>query len=64
MVSGTLTSAGRVSKLLNGKLNGDQITFTVNGQTHTGRVSGERIDGTIKAGASSNAWSATRDAKS
>jgi len=64
MVSGTLTSAGRVSKLSNGKLNGDQISFTVNGQTHTGRVSGERIDGTIKAGASNNAWSATRDAKS
>jgi hypothetical protein len=64
VVSGTLTSAGRVSKLANGKLNGDQLTFTLNGQSYVGRVTGDRIEGSTKAGASANTWSATREAKS
>lgn len=60
MISGTLTQAGRVAKFTGGKMTGDQIGFTVNGQTYTGRVNGNRIEGTVKAGASSTAWSATR----
>ena len=55
MISGTLKN-GNVVAPVNGKLNGDQITFTANGTQYTGRVNGNSMEGT----AGNAKWSATR----
>jgi len=55
-LSGTLQNAkGGTSKITDGKLRGDEITFKVDGTTYTGHVSGNTIKGT-----SPNGWSATK----
>jgi len=57
MVSGTLQAEGRTVPLQNGKVRGDEITFTAGGVQYTGKVNGKRIDGSTRDGTS---WSATR----
>jgi hypothetical protein len=44
MVSGTMTLAGKESPITNGRMNGDTISFVVDGRTMTGRVSGNTIE--------------------
>jgi len=63
MVSGTLTVSGK-ARSISGKLNGDEISITDGGARYTGRVNGERIDGSLKNSAGAKAWSATRQTKS
>jgi SAM-dependent methyltransferase len=60
MITGTLKSANGSSAITNGKLNGDQITFSAGGTEYTGRVNGNAIEGTSKSGSS---WKATRAEK-
>src|SRR4026207_213319 len=55
MITGTLKN-GNVATPINGKLNGDQITFTAGGTQYTGRVNGNSMEG--HAGGAK--WSATR----
>ena len=55
MVSGTLGGGA-----VNGKLRGNEITFTAGNAEYTGRVSGNAIEGTVKNGSSSTPWRATR----
>ena len=52
MVTGSLKSGSNVTAIANGKLNGDQLTFSAGGTTYTGRVSGNTIEGST--------WKATR----
>src|SRR5688500_661692 len=56
MISGTLKS-GNVVAPVNGKLNGEQITFTAGEGQYTGRVNGNSMEGSLKSGGK---WSATR----
>jgi hypothetical protein len=63
MVSGTLTVNGK-ARSISGKLNGDELSITDGGSRYTGRVNGERIDGSLKNNAGAKAWSATRQTKS
>ncbi|MEX0807039.1 MAG: SAM-dependent methyltransferase, partial [Candidatus Binatia bacterium] len=56
MISGTLKS-GNVIAPINGKLNGDQITFSAGEGHYTGRVNGNSMAGILKSGGK---WSATR----
>jgi hypothetical protein len=58
-VSGTLKSKSGVAKVTNGKLQGDQITFTIGGTQYTGRVDGSTIEGTSKSGGKEGKWQAT-----
>ena len=44
MVTGTLTNAGKALPVSEGKLRGDQITFTAGGAQYTGRVNGNAIE--------------------
>jgi precorrin-6B methylase 2 len=53
MVSGTLGS----SPITNGRLRGEDISFSAGNVTYTGKVSGNAMKGTTSAGA---AWSATK----
>jgi Methyltransferase domain len=55
-ITGTLKS-GSVETPVNGKLNGEQISFTAGTTEYSGRVAGNAIEGTAKNGAK---WMATR----
>jgi len=56
--SGTLKSGPSSKGVLDGKLIGDQITFSIGDVRYSGRVSGDTMQGTFGPGGSS--WSATR----
>jgi hypothetical protein len=60
MISGTLKSGGNSMRITNGKLNGDQISFTAGGAQYTGRVAGNAMEGTVKSGGSNSTWTASR----
>jgi len=58
-ISGTLNVNGKPVQISNGRMRGDQITFTAGGSDYTGRVKGDTMEGRMK-GMSSGAWNATR----
>ena len=60
MISGTMRSGNVVAPIANGKLKGDEITFSVGGREFKGRVNGDVIEGTSEAGESKATWRATR----
>ena len=62
MVTGTLKTGGNATPIANGRLRGDQISFTAGGAQYAGRVSGNAIEGTVKGGSPGN-WSANRNGK-
>jgi len=55
-ITGTLKS-GSVETPVNGKLNGEQISFTAGTTEYSGRVAGNAIEGMVKNG---DKWTATR----
>ena len=55
MLSGTLGPA----PIANGRLRGDEISFSAGGAQYTGHVNGNTIHGTVKGG-SGGSWTATR----
>ncbi len=57
MLSGSLKSSGGATPIANGKMRGDEISFSVGNSIYRGRVNGNRIDGTIEGGGK---WQATR----
>ncbi len=63
MVSGILKAGGKNITITNGRLRGDQISFSAGGAEYSGRVNGNSIEGTVKGGGSGN-WRATRTGKS
>jgi len=60
MVAGTLTSGESTNPITNGRLRGDQISFSVGAAQYTGRVDGKTIEGTMTSGGGHNTWTATR----
>jgi hypothetical protein len=60
-VTGTLKSGTRSAAITDGKLNGTRITFRAGGVRYSGRVNGDRIEGTAQASAGGTTkWSAMR----
>jgi SAM-dependent methyltransferase len=60
-ISGTLADGGRATPIVNGRMKGDQISFTAAGAEYSGRVSGGRIEGTVtSSGGQTAPWTATR----
>jgi hypothetical protein len=59
LISGTLKS-GNVVTPINGKLNGEQITFTAGEAQYMGQISGNSIEGSLKSGGK---WSATHSGR-
>lgn len=53
----TVTGTFGGTAIANGKLRGDDITFSVGGTTYTGKVTGKQMGGTISTGGN---WTATR----
>ncbi|MQA31063.1 MAG: methyltransferase domain-containing protein [Luteitalea sp.] len=62
-VTGSLRAGGTGQALSNGKLRGEEISFSVGTAQYTGRVNGDAIQGTVTSGATKNAWRATRAAR-
>ncbi len=60
MLSGTLKTGERSVPITNGRMRGEQITFSAGGAEYSGKVSGNSMDGVIKG---SGAWTATRIGK-
>ena len=56
MISGTLGS----TPLANGKLRGEAISFTAGGAEYSGKVTGNRIEGTVKSASGQTTFTATR----
>ena len=56
MVTGTLDG----KPIADGKLRGDSIRFTVGAAEYTGRVVGNRIEGSVRGGGPATTWSATK----
>ena len=56
MVSGTLGT----TPLASGRLSGEQISFTVGDTQYTGKVSGDRMEGTATTAGKTQNWTATR----
>jgi SAM-dependent methyltransferase len=54
-ISGSLKNGSNTTAITNGKLHGDQISFTAGGTQYTGHVNGNTIDG--------GSWKATRVGK-
>lgn len=60
MVHGSVGSGGKLAPVLNGRLRGDEINFTAGGGRYNGRVSGDRIEGTVTVAGKASPWVATR----
>jgi precorrin-6B methylase 2 len=60
MVSGTLRSGDVSTPVTNGRLNGDQITFTAGRNHYSGYVNGDVMEGKVDSG---GAWKASRAGK-
>jgi hypothetical protein len=61
MLTGTLTTPRGVLSVENGKMNGAEITFTVDGARYRGRASGDDMTGTRETvDGKSEAWTAKR----
>lgn len=60
MVSGSVRSGGAASPITEGRLNGDEITFTAGSEKFSGKVNGDIIQGTRESGQAKAEWRATR----
>jgi len=58
--SGTIQSGTAFVPVTDGRLSGDQISFSVGDTTYSGRVSGSTMQGTFPSGGNTTPWSATR----
>jgi len=63
MATGSVKNGAASTPIANGKLLGDQISFTVGGAQYKGRVNGNTIDGTVESNGKTEKWSASRAAK-
>jgi hypothetical protein len=60
MVQGSVSSGGKMSNVQLGRLRGEDISFSAGEARYTGKVNGNRIDGTVTAGGKTTPWTATR----
>jgi len=56
-LTGTLSSGGTRAPILNGRLHGNLISFTVGGADYVGRVNGDTMSGDLKGSATGD-WRA------
>ena len=61
-LTGELRMRDRTLAISNGKLDGENISFSVGGVLYSGRVRGDTMDGTMAVGATRSPWSASRTA--
>ena len=59
-LTGELSMRDKTLAISSGKLDGENISFSVGGVQYSGRVRGDAMDGTMAAGATRSPWSAAR----
>jgi precorrin-6B methylase 2 len=64
MISGSLRSGGKTTHITGGRLRGNEIQFNAGGVVYTGRVRGDKIEGTANAGQRNRQWEASRSVRS
>jgi hypothetical protein len=57
---GSMRAGGAVGPIENGVVRGYDVSFLHNGRQYTGRVSGDRIEGTVVSDGQTEQWTATR----
>ncbi len=60
MVHGAVGRGGKLTPVLNGRMRGDAISFTAGNARYSGKVSGNRIEGTVTDGGKTAPWVITR----
>jgi hypothetical protein len=60
MVTGSVKTGSSSAKIDSGQLNGEEITFAAGGSQYTGKVTGDRMEGTVRTGANMRQFTATR----
>ena len=60
-LAGELRMRDRTLAISNGRLDGENISFSAGGVQYSGRVRGDTMDGTMVAGAARSPWSAVRN---
>ena len=60
MVTGTVQAGSSSALIENGRLRGEEITFSAGGNQYTGRVTGDTIQGRVKGSGGERAFTATR----
>ncbi len=60
VVTGTIKTSSGTARIENGRLRGDEITFTAGSSQYTGRVTGDTIQGQVTGPGAERAWRATR----
>jgi hypothetical protein len=58
-ITGTLSTLGVTKKIDLGRVNGEEVVFTVDGVEYNGRIKGDTLTGTVKSRVPEN-WIATR----
>jgi hypothetical protein len=61
MFKGTVKTGNVIAPIMQGKLNGDQITFTAGPTQYSGIVKGNTMEGTAKTSNDQSKWTATRE---
>jgi len=59
-VSGSLTAGGHTTNITNGKVHGNEISFTAGDAQYTGQLAAGAINGTMKSRGTASNWKATR----
>ena len=59
-LTGTLRTASATAAITNGKMRGDEISFTANGSEYRGRVTDKAMEGSVTGGGKAGAWKAVR----
>ncbi len=59
-LTGRLKTASGMSLIANGKMRGDEISFSANGSEYRGRVTDKTMEGTVTAADRAGTWKATR----
>ncbi len=60
MISGTIKSGSAANPIADGKVRGNEISFTAGAAKYSGRVNGNAIEGTVTSSGSNASWKATR----
>jgi len=59
-LEGELNANGKITQVNDGRLRGDRISFTIDGAVYTGRVTENKMSGTVISGGTTREWSATK----
>lgn len=60
MLTGSVKTAAGAAEIESGRLRGEEITFAAGGNQYTGKVMGDRIEGTVRTGSNMRQFTATR----